>query len=125
MLRNVRARVLVWVGFGLCAAVGGQGLLAGQPQAPQEAPPPRPINESADPILKPFRWRQIGPAVMGGRVDDIAVDESNPSVIYVGYATGGVWKTTNNGTTWGPIFDEYPVSSIGDIEIAPSNPNII
>ena len=125
MLRNVRARVLVWVGFGLCAAVGGQGLLAGQPQTPQEAPPPRPINESTDPILKPFRWRQIGPAVMGGRVDDIAVDESNPSVIYVGYATGGVWKTTNNGTTWGPIFDEYPVSSIGDIEIAASNPNIV
>jgi photosystem II stability/assembly factor-like uncharacterized protein len=125
MLRNVRVRVLVWVGFGLCAAVGGQGLLAGQPQPPQETPPPRPINESTDPILKPFRWRQIGPAVMGGRVDDIAVDESNPSVIYVGYATGGVWKTTNNGTTWGPIFDEYPVSSIGDIEIAPSNPSIV
>ncbi|HET7218941.1 MAG TPA: hypothetical protein VFJ02_12885 [Vicinamibacterales bacterium] len=126
MLRKVRARVLVWVGFGLFAAVGGQGLLAGQPQAQQEAPPaPPPINESDDPILKRFVWRSIGPAVMGGRVDDIAVEEGNPSVIYVGYATGGIWKTTNNGTTWTPIFDQYPVSSIGDIEIAPSNPNII
>jgi len=46
-----------------------------------------------------------------------------PMARITGYATGGVWKTTNNGTTWGPIFDEYPVSSIGDIEIAPSNPN--
>ena len=126
MLRKVHARALVWVGFALCAAAGGQGLLAGQPRAQQEAPPPpRPINESDDPILKRFVWRSIGPAVMGGRVDDIAVVESDPSVMYVGYATGGVWKTTNNGTTWAPIFDEYPVSSIGDIEIAPSNPNIV
>ena len=62
---------------------------------------------------------------MGGRVDDIAVDESNPSTFYIGYATGGIWKTVNNGTTWTPIFDEFPVSSIGDIELAPSNPNII
>ena len=62
---------------------------------------------------------------MGGRIDDIAVVESNPSTIYVGFATGGIWKTTNNGTTWTPIFDEYPVSSIGDIAIAPSNPDII
>ncbi len=70
-------------------------------------------------------WRSIGPANMGGRVDDIAVVESNPSIIYVGFATGGIWKTTNNGTTWTPIFDEYPVSSIGDIAIAPSNPDVI
>jgi photosystem II stability/assembly factor-like uncharacterized protein len=99
-------------------------MLAEQQQA-QEAPAPRPVNESDDPLLKRFTWRSIGPAVMGGRIDDIAVDESNPSVIYVGYATGGIWKTVNNGTTWTPIFDDYPVSSIGDIEIAPSNTNII
>ena len=62
---------------------------------------------------------------MGGRVDDIAVVESDPSIIYIGFATGGIWKSTNNGTTWTPIFDTYPVSSIGDIAIAPSNPDII
>ena len=44
---------------------------------------------------------------MGGRIDDIAVVESNPSIIYIGYATGGIWKTTNNGTTWTAIFDTY------------------
>ena len=76
-------------------------------------------------MLKPFVWRAIGPANMGGRVDDIAVVESDPSIIYIGFATGGIWKTTNNGTTWIPIFDTYPVSSIGDIAIAPSNPDII
>ena len=88
-------------------------------------PLPKPINPTNDPILDPFVWRSIGPANMGGRVDDIAVVESDPSIIYVGYATGGIWKTTNNGTTWTPIFDEYPVSSIGDIAIAPSNPDAI
>ncbi len=126
MVRSVRARVLVWLGLGVFAVTGGQGMLAGPPQ-PEQAPPPapRPVNESDDPVLKRFVWRSIGPAVMGGRVDDIAVDESNPSVFYVGYATGGIWKTENNGTTWRPIFDDYPVSSIGDIEIAPSNPNIL
>jgi photosystem II stability/assembly factor-like uncharacterized protein len=123
MVGTERARLLISVGLGLFAIGGGEGMFARQPQS--TAPPPRVINESDDPVLKRFVWRSIGPAVMGGRLDDIAVDESNPSVIYVGYATGGVWKTVNNGTTWTPIFDEYPVSSIGDIEIAPSNPNII
>ncbi len=121
----VRARLLVWAGLGLCAIGGGTGMLAAQPPAQDTPPAPRPVNESTDPLLKRFVWRSIGPAVMGGRIDDIAVDESNPSVMYVGYATGGIWKTINNGTTWTPIFDEYPVSSIGDIELAPSNPNII
>jgi photosystem II stability/assembly factor-like uncharacterized protein len=92
----------------------------------QTVPPlPPPVNKSDDPLLERFVWRSIGPAVMGGRLDDIAVHDSDPSTIYVGFATGGVWKTTNNGTTWAPIFDRYPVSSIGDIEIAPSNPKIV
>ena len=123
MRGQVRTRLLVWVGLGWLA-IGGGGTLAVQQQA-QEPAAPRPINESPDPLLKRFTWRSIGPAVMGGRIDDIAVDESNPSIMYVGYATGGIWKTVNNGTTWTPIFDEYPVASIGDIELAPSNPSII
>jgi photosystem II stability/assembly factor-like uncharacterized protein len=146
MVRTARVRVLVWLGLALFAAGGGRGMRAqqatgqtppaqppatqGQPptaQAPQVPPVPAlpPVNESDDPILKKFVWRSIGPAVMGGRVDAIAVDESNTSTIYVGYATGGLWKTINNGTTWTPIFDRYPVSSIGDIAIAPSHPKIL
>ena len=118
----VRVRLLTGIiGLGLCV-IGGRGLLA--QQAPVPALPP-PINLSDDPNLRPFVWRSIGPANMGGRVDDIAAVESNPSIIYVGFATGGIWKSTNNGTTWTPIFDRYPVSSIGDIAIAPSNPDII
>jgi photosystem II stability/assembly factor-like uncharacterized protein len=94
----------------------------GQDQVPGLPPP---VNQTDDPLLKRFVWRSIGPAAMGGRLDDIAVDEANPSVFYLGFATGGVWKTENNGTTWMPVFDSYPVSSIGDIEIAPSNPNVV
>lgn len=110
------------IAAGLCA-FGVRGIQAQAGQAP--AAPPAPINPATDPILKPFVWRSIGPANMGGRVDDIAVAENDASVIYVGFATGGLWKSTNNGTTWAPIFDNYPVSSIGDIGLSPSNPDII
>jgi photosystem II stability/assembly factor-like uncharacterized protein len=75
--------------------------------------------------LKNLQWRAIGPAIMGGRIDDIAVVEGNASTFYVGVATGGVWKTTNAGTTFDPIFDEQSNTSIGDICIAPSDPNIV
>lgn len=82
-------------------------------------------NKLDETFLKNLQFRSIGPAIMGGRIDDIAVVESNPSVYYVGAATGGVWKTVNNGTTFEPIFDGQPNTSIGDIAIAPSDPNII
>src|ERR1044072_8757540 len=76
-------------------------------------------------LLKNLQWRAIGPANMGGRIDDFAVVENNSSTFYVGAATGGVWKTTNNGTTFDPIFDEQGSTSIGDIALAPSDPNIV
>ncbi len=66
------------------------------------SPTPTPVNWSSDPMLKRFVFRGIGPASMGGRIDDLAVVESNPYVIYVGFATGGLWKSTNNGTTFQP-----------------------
>ena len=82
-------------------------------------------NKLDDTFLKNLQFRAIGPAIMGGRIDDIAVVENNPSTYYVGTATGGVWKTTNNGTTFDPIFDEQGSTSIGDIAIGPSDPSII
>src|SRR5580704_2961622 len=75
--------------------------------------------------LKNLEFREIGPAVMGGRIDDFGVVESNPNIVYVGTASGGVWKTTNNGTTWEPVFDKQDVSTIGDIAIAPSDPAVV
>src|SRR5829696_692270 len=93
--------------------------------SPSPSPTPTPINWSTDPMLKRFVFRSIGPASMGGRIDDIAVVEQNPYIIYVGFATNGVWKSTNNGTTFQPIFDTYGTHSIGDIAIAPSDPTIV
>ncbi|MDX6305912.1 MAG: hypothetical protein QOI77_2881 [Blastocatellia bacterium] len=92
---------------------------------PIPSPTPTPVNWSTDPMLKRFVWRGIGPASMGGRIDDIAAVESNPYIFYVGFATGGVWKTVNNGTTFTPIFDTYSTASIGDIAIASSNPDTV
>ena len=72
-----------------------------------------------------LEWREIGPAVVGGRVSDLAVDESDTRVIYVGTATSGIWKSTNHGTTWEAIFTDQSTSSIGDVTLAPSNPNVV
>ena len=82
-------------------------------------------NKLDDTFLKNLQFRAIGPANMGGRIDDIAVVENNPSTYYVGAATGGLWKTSNNGTTFEPIVDGQGSTSIGDIAIAPSDPSIV
>ncbi|HEU4878903.1 MAG TPA: glycosyl hydrolase, partial [Gemmatimonadaceae bacterium] len=75
--------------------------------------------------LAAFRWRNIGPANMSGRVTDIEVDPRNSKVFYVATAAGGIWKTVNNGTMFFPLFDKERVISLGDIAIAPSNGDII
>ncbi len=75
--------------------------------------------------LQNLKFRSIGPAIMGGRIDDFAVVESDPRIIFAGTAAGGIMKTTNGGITWEPIFDGQPNSTIGDIALAPSDPSII
>jgi len=80
---------------------------------------------SHEAALKSLKFREIGPAIMGGRVDDFAVVDSDPRIMYVGSAAGGVFKTTNAGTNWEPVFDEQPNSSIGDIALAPSDPSVL
>jgi photosystem II stability/assembly factor-like uncharacterized protein len=85
----------------------------------------QPAQTETHDFLKNFTWREIGPANPGGRITDIEGVESNPSIIYVGAATGGLWKTTNAGTTWEPIFDDQPNASIGDIAVSRSNPDVL
>jgi len=103
--------------------VAAAGLFGGTFIADVEAHPADQVN-AAD-RLKNLELREIGPAVMGGRIDDFAVVESNPNIVFVGAASGGVWKTTNNGTTWTPVFDKESVSTIGDIAIAPSDSSVV
>ncbi|MBX3117541.1 MAG: T9SS type A sorting domain-containing protein [Fimbriimonadaceae bacterium] len=80
---------------------------------------------SAATLLKGFQFREMGPSVTGGRIIDIEVHPSQPNTIYVGAATGGVWKSTNNGVSWTCIYQYEKTISMGDMAIAPSNPNII
>jgi photosystem II stability/assembly factor-like uncharacterized protein len=84
---------------------------------------------SLDPaLLSSARWRSIGPANTGGRVDDFAVARvpGAPDAIYVATASGGVFKSTNQGTSWTPVFDRVDaMMSIGDVTVAPSNANVV
>lgn len=72
-----------------------------------------------------LKWRNIGPAFTSGRVADFAMNPENPSEYYVAIASGHIWKTNNNGTTWKPIFDNYGAYSIGCLKMDPNNTNVI
>ena len=113
--------------------------IAARPVFPQEAASTAPAKVTpaafnADSArLVELPWRSIGPAVMSGRVVDLAVPEGPGDrltgrlgeMFYVASASGGVWKTINGGTTWEPIFDHQTTISVGDIAVAPSNPDVI
>lgn len=72
-----------------------------------------------------LKFRSIGPALTSGRISDFAVHPKNHNIYYVATSSGGVWKTTNKGTTFSPIFDDQGSYSIGCVSLAPSNPNIV
>ena len=98
----------------------------------QETPSPSATSSpSASPVVlsealfKNLKARSIGPAVMGGRVSDIAIDPRNPFVFYVGLGHGGVFKTNDNGVTFQPIFDKQPMLSIGAVAVAPSDSDVV
>ena len=76
-------------------------------------------------LLAGLKARSIGPATMSGRVAAVDVADSNPDVVYVGTAAGGVWKSVNGGLTWTPVFDDQPVASIGDVRIFQPNPDVV
>ena len=91
-------------------------------EEPKKEEPRRPADPMSSPTFNGLKLRSIGPAFTSGRVCSIAVDPTDHSRYYVGVASGGVWKTTNSGTTWAPIFDNEASYSIGTITIDPKNP---
>ncbi|MFQ6115817.1 MAG: WD40/YVTN/BNR-like repeat-containing protein, partial [bacterium] len=85
-----------------------------------------PLSAQIDPeLLAGMKARSIGPAGMSGRIAAIDVVQTNPDIIYVGAATGGVWKSVNAGISWTPIFEEQPVAAIGAVAIFQPNPDIV
>jgi photosystem II stability/assembly factor-like uncharacterized protein len=79
----------------------------------------------ADSPFAALPWRCVGPVVQGGRLVDIAVHPDDPYTFWVAYASGGLWKTTNNGLSFEPLFDEQPTMIMGDIALDPQDPQTI
>ena len=98
------------------------------PPSPQPSPEAgraqdrRPPDPMSAPTFNGLRLRLVGPAFTSGRIGDIAVHPTDPNHYYVAVASGGVWKTTNNGATWTPVFDREGSYSIGTVVLDPKNP---
>ena len=102
--------------------------LAVTPSPSPQADAAQVTDTSKSPFERAFErleWRSIGPAIMGGRIADIEGIPGNPNIAYVASASGGLWKTVNGGVTWKPIFERQGTLSIGDIALAPSNPEVV
>jgi photosystem II stability/assembly factor-like uncharacterized protein len=100
----------------LAAAVAVQSLAGRSQDAPAQSP---------DGPFDSLHFRSIGPASMSGRISDFAVYEPNTAIFYVGTAHGGVWKTTNNGTTFEAQMQDRGLMSIGDVTVSQSNPDLV
>src|SRR5579871_4273738 len=117
--RSLRSRIITTViALGLPTTMWAQGRGGGPPPTP-------PPNQSTDPLLRSFTMRSIGPANMMGRVDDIQAAEQDPMTMYIGFATGGLWKSTDGGNYWKPLFENMENPTVGAIAIAPSNKEIV
>src|SRR6056297_2659999 len=95
---------------------------------PEKSTPTESVGESLavdSNLLAGLKLRSLGPSLMSGRIADIAVNPEQPNTWYVAAGSGNLWKTTNAGTTWTPIFENYGSYSIGCVTLDPSNPNIV
>ena len=113
--------------LGLCFLLPLTGPLSGQDQ-PSAKPAAQAKAEKLslpEGWIKTLTWRSIGPATMGGRIVALAICESDPSTYWVATASGGLLKTTNNGITFEHQFDRESTVSIGDVEVAPSDPKLV
>lgn len=121
MLQSRRHRLVSAIPATILAFSGSLG--AQGSSAASAAVAPATVLDSV--TIAAFRWRPIGPANMGGRITDVEGIPSPSRTFYVAAAAGGIWKTTNAGTTFRPVFDGEPVISMGDLAIAPSDTNVV
>lgn len=114
----MKHHLLIGLGVALALALAGPSLVGQAGQAPLATP-------VAGGPFDSLHFRSIGPASTAGRVSDLAVYEANPAIFYVGTAHSGVWKTTNNGTTFEAQFQSQGLMSVGDVAVSPSNPDLV
>jgi photosystem II stability/assembly factor-like uncharacterized protein len=118
MTRKAHRAALAW----LLLAIAAPALAVKEPVKP--AAPPKPVELQAG-LFKGLAFRSIGPANMGGRVSGFAAVEKQPATFFVATGTGGLFKTTNLGTTWSAVFDTQAVASIGAVALWQKNPSIV
>jgi len=106
------------------AILAGSLLVGSNSFAVSPSPSPTPAGAIDQKLFKAMQWRQIGP-FRGGRALTIEGVPGEPDTYYFGAVAGGVWKTTDGGANWTPLFDKEPISSIGAIAVAPSDHNVI
>src|SRR5262245_49986125 len=90
----------------------------------QDGQKPADEKDTSPKELKGLKYRAVGPAA-GGRVARAAGVPGDPKIYYAATASGGVWKSVDGGVTWKSVFDDQPISSIGSLAIAPSDPNVV
>ena len=118
----MKRRLTALAGLLACAAVAVGAEEADRSKAAEKSEKKSPFSSET---FSGIKLREIGPAVFSGRIADIAVVPGKPSAWVVAVASGGVWKTTNAGTTWTPVFDAEASYSIGCVTVDPQNPNAI
>jgi hypothetical protein len=100
-------------------------LFVGWNTIPAPAQSAAPSAQTGSQIVDAVRFREIGPTAQGGRYVEFAVVESNPRIFYAATATGGLWKTVNNGITFTAVFDNQPDYAIGAVALAQSRPDVV
>ena len=106
-------------------AIGASSALSERSESKGQAPPPAQSDRLTADVLKGLEFRSIGPAISTGRVQDIAIDPKSPSTWYVATAFGGLWKTTNRGTTFTPVFDRGGSFTLCCVAVDPKNSNVV
>lgn len=124
---SVTGRVAA-LAFAACAAgmaLPGRAAPATAPtSSPSVSPSPTPA-ATAKPVYQSMHWRELGPALPGGRVGNAVGSDKNVNLYYAGTAGGGVWKSTDGGETWNAVFEKEDVASIGDVAIDPQNDDVV
>lgn len=128
MLTSAKLRIalLLAIAAGATWALAPGAAAQRRPGSPAGGPPRADsVRQVLETAVAGLRFRSIGPAILSGRISDIAVHPANRKIWYLAAASGGLWKTANAGTTFTPIFDNEGSYSIGVVVIDPQNPNVI